>query len=330
MLDKNDIKYFKMAVGLDNIGKSSDVDIAARCPVCGDSRKNKRMKRLHLYKKGTVTNVSCFNGDCAVHNKTVYSFLRDFYPSLLPNYKRETFGDTMKKLADGGDVFGNFKKPEKVEKKSEVVTQDLSMYMTDIADAPEALAYLENRGIQYDGSHGKWYFGHQDLQIGDVLYKITGAIIIPLYYNNEMYGFYSRSIHDKTFYTYMHDANIGYKLSFWFDIDKSKDCLIAEGIFDCLSINYPNKIATMGAKLADARLAELKRPVFVLDNDKTGLLNSLEYAKRRHRVYIQPDCYHEKDMNELKLNHPDLDIYAMISENTFSGIAAEIRIKAKL
>ena len=31
-----DIKYFKMAVGLENIGKETAIDISARCPVCGD------------------------------------------------------------------------------------------------------------------------------------------------------------------------------------------------------------------------------------------------------------------------------------------------------
>ena len=121
MLDRIDVKYFKLAVGMDNIGKETDVDISARCPICGDSRKKKNSKRLHLYTKGTVTNINCFNGDCSCQNKTVYSFLRDFFPPLLDKYKKEQFGNTMKKLANGetDDVFKSFKKEteEKQEKQ---------------------------------------------------------------------------------------------------------------------------------------------------------------------------------------------------------------------
>ena len=120
MLDRIDIKYFKLAVGLDSIGKETDVDISARCPICGDSRKNKKSKRLHLYNKGPVTNVNCFNGDCACQNKTVYSFLKDFFPSLLSQFKKEQFGNTVQKLANGSaDVFEQFKK-EKPKESTEI------------------------------------------------------------------------------------------------------------------------------------------------------------------------------------------------------------------
>lgn len=320
-----------MAVGIDNIGKETTVDIAARCPVCGDSKKNKRMKRLHLYNKGTADTdfVSCFNGDCAAQNKTVYSFLRDFYPSLLNQYKKETFGNTLSKLASGNteDVFGQFKKEEK---KDEVLVHDLTPYLRDIKDVPEALQYLEGRGYSYDeNDFGKWYYGYQDLQIGEVLYKITGAIVIPLYYEGEMYGFYSRSIRDKTFYTYMNDANIGYKVWNWFNVDKDEPVYIYEGIFDAIAGGLKNSIALMGAKLPDDRLKQINKAVFVLDNDKTGMVNSIGYAKKGHLVYIQPEKYKEKDMNELKLNC-GFDVSDIIKSNLFSGISAEVRIKTKL
>lgn len=330
MLDRLDVKYFKLAVGMDNIGKETDVDISARCPVCGDSRTHKNKKRLHLYTKGSVTNVNCFNGDCSAHNKTMYSFLRDFFPALLNQYKKENFGNTLQKLAKGetDDVFGQFKAKEE-EKEREVLTHDLTPYLRDIAEVPEALEYLEGRGFSYKQQYGKWYFGFQDLKIGETLYKITNSIVIPLYFNNEMYGFYSRSIYDKTFYTYMHDANIGFKIWNWFNVDKNQPVYIYEGIFDAIAAGTPNSIALMGAKMPDERLAELKQPIFVLDNDKTGLINSLEYSKNYY-VYIQPDKYVQKDMNELLLTYPGINIPELIRTNIFQGISAQVRIKSKL
>lgn len=328
MLDRLDVKYFKLAVGLDNLGKETDVDISARCPVCGDSRKNKKAKRLHLYTKGSVTNVNCFNGDCACQNKTMYSFLRDFFPALLNQYKKENFGNTLERLAKGEteDVFQQFKTEEKV---TDILLHDLTPYLRDISEVPEALEYLKGRGYSYDPKrYGKWYFGYQDLKIGETMYRITNAIVIPLYYNGQMYGFYSRNIENKTFYTYMHDANLGYKVWNWFNVKLDEPVFIYEGIFDAIAGGLPNSIALMGAKLPDERLQELKHPVFVLDNDKTGLINSLGYAKNA-QVYVQPDKYIEKDMNELKLKH-NINVSDLILNNLFSGIAAEVRIKAKL
>lgn len=86
----------------------------------------------------------------------------------------------------------------------------------------------------------------------------------------------------------------------------------------------------MGAKIPQERLNELKKPIFVLDNDKTGILNSIEYAKKGYAVYIQPDIYKEKDLNELMLNHPELDMQKLIQNNLYGGISAEIRLKSKL
>lgn len=354
MLSQLEIKYFKTAVGQENIGKESLVDINARCPVCGDSQKNKRSKRLHIYSKNNITRVNCFNGNCEINNKTMYGFLKSFYPNLLENYKRENFIQNLSNLSNQtADVFAEIVEdsnslkdndfgsvdswfPESQDythKKSEikpVLTHNLFDYFENLIEHDEAIAYLNKRGFDYFNSSYEWHFGKQDLQIGDKLYKLNNAIIIPLYYEKEMYGFYSRNIYNKEFFTYMPEQNIGFKIWNWFQIDKSKQVWIFEGIFDALSSGLDNVIALMGAKIPEERLKELKHPIFVLDNDKTGILNSIEYSKRGFKVYIQPNDLKEKDMNELMLNHTELNVSEMIKENIFTGISAEIRLKAKL
>ena len=361
-LSNLDIKYFKISVGQENIGKESSVDIVARCPICGDSQKNKRSKRLHLYIKNNETRINCFNSGCECTNKSTYGFLKSFYPNLLENYKRENFIQNLSHLSgnsESGDVFANitnkkqeiettqqsnndfgsvdswfpeddYKVEPIIEQQKPVLVHNLFDYFENILEHDEAINYLSKRGFDYFNSNFEWYFGIQDLQIGDKLYKLTNALIIPLYYSDEMYGFYSRNIYSKEFFTYMPEQNIGYKIFNWFQIDKEKETIITEGIFDCLSINYNNRIALMGAKIPEDRLKELRHPLFVLDNDKTGILNSIEYAKRGFNVFVQPNEYKDKDMNELMLNNPELDIYNFIKENTFSGISAAIRLKSKL
>lgn len=358
MLDRIDIKYFKLAVGK-NLGKETDSDISARCPVCGDSRTNKRSTRLHLYKKGDHTGVNCFNGDCSVENKTVYSFLRDFYPEHLSGYRREKFQENLATLGadSSGDVFGNFSdsKPQELpetigdwevteiaplETSNPVIPIDLKNYMTPIEKVSKALEYINSRGLKYSPElYGKWFYGHQNLEIDGVFYRVQNSIIIPLYTDSsftEMYGFYSRSISDKFFCTFMQDVNIGYKIWNYFNIDKTKEVYIFEGIFDALASGLDNVIALMGAKLPQERLQEIN-PVFVLDNDRTGLMNSLEYADLGYPVFVQ-DKYSEKDMNELMKslmkspmkNNPDLNLPNFIKSNILRGIFARVKISSLL
>ena len=326
-ISSTDLKYFKIAVGHANIGKEHSNDVVARCPVCGDSQKNKHTKRLHLYNKAGETRIGCFNGNCEVGNRTVGSFLRNFYPSVFDSYKSETSAGKINQLFQKNeDVFADIK----VIKQKPITTHNLFDFFKDIKDCNEALLYLGKRGYFYNEQYGKFYFGFQDLQIGDKLYKITNCIIIPLYFEEEMYGFYSRNIANKEFWTYMPEVNIGYKIWNFFGIDKNQECYIFEGIFDAISSGLKNCIALMGAKIPQERLNELKKPVFVLDNDKTGLINSLGYAKQGYSVYVQPDKYKEKDMNELMLNNKDLNIAEMIKQNIYSSIMAQVKIQQKL
>lgn len=50
MLDRIDVKYFKLAVGTEHIGKENNNDIAVRCPICGDSYK-KKILNVYIYIK---------------------------------------------------------------------------------------------------------------------------------------------------------------------------------------------------------------------------------------------------------------------------------------
>lgn len=332
MIDKINKKYFFLAVGSSNIGKNHDNDITVRCPICGDSTTKKHSARLHLYSKNNVDLVHCFNGGCALNEKnfTMHGFLKSFYPSLFDSYKSETSMNSLNKLLNK-DAFDEIIEIKKnIPKEKPITTHNLFEYFSPIDKHMNALNYLGNRGYFYNEKHGKFYFGIQDLQIGDKLYKITNCIIIPLYFEDEMYGFYSRNITNKEFWTYMPEVNIGYKIFNWFNIDKDKEVYIFEGIFDALSSGLENVIALMGAKIPEDRLKELKKPIFVLDNDKTGLINSLSYSKRGYAVYVQPDKYKEKDMNEFMLNHKELNISDVIKQNIYSGIMAQVKIQQKL
>ena len=350
MLSPIDIRYFKQIVGHQNIGKETSVDISARCPICGDSKKSKNKKRLHIYEKGGLTLINCFN--CGAHHN-VYNFIKNYGPDLLDSYKRETFNTTIDNLRKQDDLLDSIvlKTPNKIETQedswdsivpekqiAEVITHDLTSYFKPITESQEALDYLKGRGINYSEVQktvGNFYTSSTDLKIGELTYKIKDSVIIPLYYNKVMYGFYSRKIHEKFFSTYNPDINIGYKIAFWFNIDKSKPVYIFESVFCALSAiqsGLTNSIALMSAKIPPERLAELKEPIFVLDNDKTGILNAIEYSSEsKAKIFIYPDYINEagiKDINELYLRSGGSSLKETIDSNLYQGLSAAVRLKS--
>lgn len=374
MLDLVDKKYFKLAIG-NNIGRETDVDISAKCPICGDSKIHANEKRLHLYSKNGITLVHCFNGDCQVVPQSLGKFLKFFYPDLYSSYRREksfrnisnfknTFSDSflgsgVESGSDSEDIFKKIKSDidknktnsvanlntstEEHIKKYDVVklaTFDYSSYFVNVKDSKEAISYLKSRHFDLndiEGLLGDWYISKINMNIGEKFYNLKNCLIIPLYAPLDelgskfaMYGFYSRSIESKTFYTFMPEENQGYKIWNYFNINKEEPVYIFEGIFDALSAyksGLKNVIACMGATIPDERIRELKDPVFCLDNDKTGFLNTLKYCKK-YKVLVLPDDVKQKDMNEIL--KAGLDVKSLIQNNIFKGIMAEIKIRKKL
>ena len=328
MLSNLDVKYFKLAIQGTRIKSQSSTEIVCRCPVCGDSRKSSSKARLHLYEKNGLTFVNCFNGDCPVHNKTMYSFLRDFYPGLLRDYSRERSLKNLKDLS-----FEDILKTE-VKTPKTLITQDLSYLFEDIDFHTSVLQYLEGRKIQYSKDFGPWYYANLNLNIGGKNHDLTDSLVIPLYTADyKMYGFYSRSLTRKHFSTYLNEKNTGYKVWNWFFIDVNQPVYIFEGIFDAvtaINAGLKNSIACMGAVLPEERLKELKDPVLCLDNDRTGWSNSLKLLEKFNlKTFITPEEYKVKDLNEFKGIY-NTDIKKLILDNIYTGIYSIIMLRNRL
>ena len=326
VLSEDEVKFFKLAVGEDRIKKESPTEIVARCPVCGDSRKSQNKARLHLYTANDATFVNCFNGDCPVHNKNMFSFLKQFYPNLydkfIYNYKRK------KLLSLNSDLFSKVKIEKESPKLPDIVYQDFSEYFIPLEKSP-ALQYFESRGFKYNTSM-KLYYSNNVLKIGDKEYNLKNSIIIPLYTPDfKWYGFYSRNISEKKFSSYINKENNSYKVWNFFNVDRSKPVYIFEGIFDALSAiesGLTNCIACMGATPPDARLKEILEPVFCLDNDKTGLMNMKKYARKGFKVCLLNEP--EKDCNEMLKNGKN--VKEIILNNLYEGPLAEVKIAQML
>ena len=334
MLNPLDVKYFKMAVGSSRISKETPDDIAVKCPICGDSHTGKKA-RLHLYKKGDVTLVNCFNGDCPCKNKPVRKFLRQFFPDIEFAYNRESFSEKnlLKSVSDELDFTKHIETSflthkVKTNEAQFKFTNGLKSALKPIEGSP-AEQYLKSRGFEISDSKnlGQWFWCPTDLKIGDQLFKTSKSIVIPLYWQNNIYGFYSRHLTEKIFYSYINPSAQGFKVWNWFNIDKTKPVYIFEGIFDALSAiksGLTNSVACMQATLPEDRISELAEPVFCLDNDRIGLKNILKLC-RNYKVCVFDNPY--KDCNEMLL--AGLDVKSEIDNHIETGIKAEIKIRQK-
>lgn len=378
MLDRIDIKFFKLAVGEENIHSETLVDVSARCPVCGDSHRGTKA-RLHLYAKNNLTFVNCFNGGCPVENKIPFTFFRDFFPELLSSYKRETFhlrlndlkeefgskeqdtspfislvSDSKQEPKEFEDVFASLgsKKPEKtkeitgtknptcventketIEVPFELTTLRLETLLKTYENS-RAQEYLESRGVTYEPQkHGRFYYSENNITLDDKVLYVKDSIVIPLYFKNEIYGFYSRSITQKDFYTFIFREQ-GFKAWNYFNLKKNEPVYVFEGIFDAMSSGLDNICASLGAKISDEMIKILEdngsEVIFVLDSDKTGLMNSLEYSKRGYKVFVPPTNLLKKDINTLRNTYSTEEIKDIIQNNLYSGVLGTVKINQLL
>lgn len=324
------VKYFELALPSSDLGIHKDSDYSAKCDICGDSSKNKNAKRLHLYTKSTYDGdvVACFN--CG-YSSSMYGYLKNYHPDLYSAYVKEMSGTKLgnlsqevnylvvKEVTKDNGIF-LFDKPKQLQNPNKKVSE----YLKSRGFTKEILKDKLSNGFEI-------YYCEDDISLpGKEDVKLKDYIIIPLKDGDKWYGFYSRSLNTKRFYTYIPDKNSGHKVWNFFNINKNKEVYIFEAIFNALSTNL-NSIACMGSDIDSERLKELKKPIFVFDNDKTGYEKAMKYCKLGYDVFIAPDEIEEKDMNDLLKNGWTTEkIDKLITDNIYSGIVAVTKLTLKI
>ena len=111
-----------------------------RCPLCGDSQKNKLKSRGYVYRKKNDYFYMCHN--CGA-STTFYNFLKQVDESLLKEYQLERY-----KNGDTGN--NNYPKPVFEDFKAEAPTFKKALELPSIDSLPEAhfaKVYVQQRRI---------------------------------------------------------------------------------------------------------------------------------------------------------------------------------------
>ena len=286
-----------------------------RCPICGDSQKNKSKTRGYLYSVKADMNYRCHNCGASM---TLANFLKEIDPVIHKQYVFERF-------KDGKTGRGTVVEEPKFNFEAPKFKPKLDLPKADVN--PAAKKYLKDRKLDptkfyYTDRFKQWTNTHKRT-FDDVRYD-EPRIIIPLIYLNTVIGFQGRSLGpNKVKYITVilnDDAPKIYGLD---NIRKGDPVYITEGPFDSTFIR--NSIAMCGAD-ADVSRWGISDPVWVYDNEP----RSKEITSRIERtissgekVVIWPSNIHEKDINDMILaGH---DVQSVVESNVYSGLKAKLQ-----
>ena len=287
-----------------------------RCPICGDSQKNKNKTRGYIYQVKNNTNFKCHN--CGAR-MSFNNFVQTVDPTLHKQYTLEKFkeGHTGRNFVVEAPKL-EFAKP--VFKKS----INLPKASTD----PRAKEYLENRKIDPD----KFYFADKFMEwtntqkrTFDTITRDESRIVIPMYDDDKnLIGFQGRALGKSLtkYITVMLDGEAP-KIYGLDTIDKKLPVYVVEGPFDSTFIN--NSVALCGS---DGDLGYLKGSdtILVYDNEPRNkeIVNRIDKCiGRGEKVVIWPNGIIEKDINDMVLAGHEVE--SMIKLNTYSGLQAKIK-----
>ena len=287
-----------------------------RCPICGDSTRNKNKARGYIYAVKNNTNFKCHNCGASL---SFNNFLKEMDPTLHKQYMLEKFkeGHTGRNFVVEEPVF-EFSKP--VFKKK--------LDLPKASEVSVAKEYLEKRKLNPE----KFYFAHKFKEwtnaqkvTFDTIGRDESRIIIPMYdRDNNLIGFQGRSLvpNSVKYITVMLDEEAP-KIYGLNEVNEQLPIYVVEGPFDSTFIN--NSVALCGSD-GDLGYFEGSDIVLVYDNEPRNreIVNRIgKCIARGERVVIWPSGIVEKDINDMVLS--GLNVMDVIKSNTHTGLEAKIK-----
>jgi len=329
-----DRKYIQLlSPKLDRFSRKNDDLFNFRCPICGDSQKNKYKARGYIFRKKNDLFYRCHN--CSV-GMTMNNFIKHLDANLHKEY-------VMERYKSGESGHSNYEKPKTVTDfvlPKFKIKLDLES-IESLEDNHYAKSYLINRKIPktffkdlYYASDFKKFIDKLIPNNGKNLKENDPRIIIPFYDKNKnLIAVQGRALEadSRTRYITIKIDEHSPKIYGLERMDKNKKIYIVEGPFDSMFI--PNSIAAAGSNLKDlGRYVDINNSVIVYDNQPRNkdIVKQLSTTiESGHNVCIWPDKMIFKDINDMILNGINsLDILYIIDQNTFNGLKAKFRLQS--
>ena len=238
------------------------------CPICGDSKKNKRKARGYIYKKIDKYNMTCKNCDAGMS-------LNNFIKLIAPELYHHFIFNKFKRKEDDFNSFLNNKTNAKEKKSPEYQFP----FLIPFFESKEALSYVEERKIPRTRLKEVFFLSDLNLLIkefehlGYTPLPYTSPRLVFVVRNdlNEQTGFITRALNPKDTLRYYNikikeNNSLLYGTPF---LNHQKPVWIVEGIIDSLFLE--NSIAACSSSFQHAfEYCQKKNLLFtcVYDNER--------------------------------------------------------------
>ena len=316
----------------------------SRCPICGDSQKNKSKKRLYIYAKKTNLFVKCHN--CG-YGASLGNFIKELDPHLHGQYVMERYSDGSKHV-----VFGKTeKKPEFKFAPPKFKPKKTAIHLPSIGSLSKdhhARKYYEGRRLPgsfmdlvfYADDFKKWVNSVCQTKY-DKLKESDQRLVIPFFdQNGKLIAAQGRALGShETMMRYItvkvhEDSEKIYGLDRW---KSDQPTYIVEGPIDSMFI--PNCLAVAGGDLGSFK-GNKQKTTLIFDNEsrnfhtvtkmrnavdegwKVLIWEDLDVLLRDKKIFKKV-----KDINDLIINDVSpLELLNFINKNTFGGLDARWRV----
>lgn len=295
-----------------------------RCPLCGDSQKNKSKCRGYIFRKKNDYFYMCHNCGASC---SFYNFLKQVDPNLLEAYQLERY-----KLSANT----NSPEPTFTELKVKpVFKKTLSIpRICDLPDGHFAKDYVIGRKIpeeMFSVLHYAEDFKSfvESFEVEKDLKEDDKRLIIPFYdKEGNLTGFQGRALGDsKIRYITIKLKDEGPRMFGYDKVDETKKVFVFEGPIDSMFIQNSVGVASSSLESASDFLDKTKL-VLVFDNEPRNkeIVKLMEHAIDNHfNIVIWPEFIEEKDVNDMVLQGFDIeDLHDIMDKHTYVNLRAKM------
>lgn len=309
-----------------------------RCPLCGDSKKNKEKTRGWILAKGSKVFYHCFNCNATMSfRKFLEKIDAGLYSQMVIEELREK-GQHTKEFLEIQEFTQKLKVPEYVK----TTALDKLKKISQLDPSHHAKVYIQSRMIPTDVHFKIFYAPKFKAWINTMIpdkFELDWdeeRIVFPLLdADKKLIGVQGRALDPKNqmkYITIMLDEE--HPKIFGLDtLDKSKTIIAMEGPIDSYFVS--NSVASCGGKIESIlEAAQLPKDkiILVYDNEprsKETLAKMKKAIDNGYTIFIWPDNISSKDINDLVLDGLSKKyIRGMILENAVSGLEAKLKLAA--
>ena len=307
-----------------------------RCPVCGDSKKNKSKTRGWILSDNTKARFYCHNCSASM---SFPKFLQYIDNTMYFEYVKERMLDKAggKVLPKKDDFTTTMKKPEFVKNSGLSTLKKIS----SLPVGHPAKVYIQSRCIPPELHHKlffttkfkAWVNSIVPNKFRDMKFDEPRLIIPFLDENKQLFGFQGRSFKkndDMKYITILLDESKP-KMFGLDTVDSTKQVYAFEGPIDSLFI--PNSVASAGGRIdTNIVLTSLDKSniVIVYDNEprnKETVQKMQSAIDIGYKIVIWPESIKEKDINDMILTGMSVtDVKNIIDTNIYHDLSAKLKL----